>query len=993
MTTTWVALRAEFATTPTAEVVDDETVVAARATLRAIYASAVNLVAPRVLARIQAYGALTAAGGADDQIIHDAEWLALIGGFDDTVGDSVVDGVVAGAATFSILPPAESVATAVLNAIRGLASFAAQLRSNLDGWIANRIGDGVTGDWGVGAVIDALTAKSPLSPAQADNVAETATQAATNAGLFAALEVVQPAAIRWVTCRDDKVRPTHVAEDRDTIPFGMTFDVGGYPARFPGDPDLPIGERINCRCSLAYVDGTEARRVVGATKAELRVKATNLAISGRSTMSKAQLQTAVLKSLCLQGLAGGPDCPDAFDQMNRTALLTIARGEAIPGRHKMTRDQLVYSLRQTLRGGDTALVAQGYSTRAQSAKAQQLAVYKRGHVPAPDGEFATGMLPPVAARRALRQPLFEEFGGTTQTTVPCVHCGLRLSADPASGYALLIPEPIIPWSQGGTLALENLVPACPGCFRQRGGRGLVAAAGTDTKERSSAANPKSSAREIHGHHGHHAHGPSILWPALYEHLLAKGHTKASAAAISNAAWKKKGGFSIEQLDVDGLDAAAELGIAEFAEFAGTHEGAIKAWQTRDRHVAPEVVGDVMYTDQHMNVLDDHERGKVGVKLQEMSQRWATALADPTVMAKMPVVTDRDGRRLTTGQSTVHASKVSDMPDDPTKFNPGGDEWDALPVVFKIGSKRIVRDGHHRLMKRLVAGEPISYRYVTEADLAKHTGQTFALDPVEFTGTSEGARKAWDKRGRKATAVHAPSAAPTSPQRGNRIGKLIPPAVSLGWTRADGEREAKVVIEKWRPPDQDGDVQIRATNESLERILASGRFKSQHESGTSAGTYSPVMRRDHELAMFGPQKADPIYGYVNPSVYDGNTPAELPLYGDLIIGLKSSVNERTTVTFGDSLDVPNPPAPLALNRVAGATDADLADAYVSPRYVSGADLRAGGTYVEAQIHGGVNVADIAYVRAVKWPPGAPDEQPATIPDYLAELIRAQGIEVR
>lgn len=262
-----------------------------------------------------------------------------------------------------------------------------------------------------------------------------------------------------------------------------------------------------------------------------------------------------------------------------------------------------------------------------------------------------------------------------------------------------------------------------------------------------------------------------------------------------------------------------------------------------------------------------------------------------------------------------------------------------------------------------------------------------LGPLVAAGTSEGAIKAWDKRGRKA------SAAPTSPQRGNRIGKLIPPAVSLGWTRADGEREAKVVIEKWRPPDQDGDVQIRATNESLERILASGRFKSQHESGTSAGTYSPVMRRDHELAMFGPQKADPIYGYVNPSVYDGNTPAELPLYGNLIIGLKSSVNERTTVTFGDSLDVPNPPAPLALNRVAGATDADLADAYVSPRYVSGADLRAGGTYVEAQIHGGVNVADIAYVRAVKWLPGAPDEQPATIPDYLTELIRAQGIEVR
>lgn len=51
--------------------------------------------------------------------------------------------------------------------------------------------------------------------------------------------------------------------------------------------------------------------------------------------------------------------------------------------------------------------------------------------------------------------------------------------------------------------------------------------------------PKSTPREIVGHHGHRPHGPSILWPALYEHLLADGKTKAAAAAISNAAWKKK----------------------------------------------------------------------------------------------------------------------------------------------------------------------------------------------------------------------------------------------------------------------------------------------------------------------------------------------------------------------------------------------------------------------------------------------------------------------
>lgn len=52
-------------------------------------------------------------------------------------------------------------------------------------------------------------------------------------------------------------------------------------------------------------------------------------------------------------------------------------------------------------------------------------------------------------------------------------------------------------------------------------------------------NPKSTPKEIHGRHGHKPHGKSIYWPALYEHLRAKGYSKAKAAAISNAAWKKK----------------------------------------------------------------------------------------------------------------------------------------------------------------------------------------------------------------------------------------------------------------------------------------------------------------------------------------------------------------------------------------------------------------------------------------------------------------------
>jgi hypothetical protein len=55
-------------------------------------------------------------------------------------------------------------------------------------------------------------------------------------------------------------------------------------------------------------------------------------------------------------------------------------------------------------------------------------------------------------------------------------------------------------------------------------------------------NPKSTPKEIAGKHGHRPHGTSILWPALYEHLKAKGMTKSKAAQISNGMWRKKRGL-------------------------------------------------------------------------------------------------------------------------------------------------------------------------------------------------------------------------------------------------------------------------------------------------------------------------------------------------------------------------------------------------------------------------------------------------------------------
>ena len=55
---------------------------------------------------------------------------------------------------------------------------------------------------------------------------------------------------RWVTRRDDRVRPTHAAADGQTVPVGEPFIVGGWALMFPGDPVAPLVETAGCRCVL-----------------------------------------------------------------------------------------------------------------------------------------------------------------------------------------------------------------------------------------------------------------------------------------------------------------------------------------------------------------------------------------------------------------------------------------------------------------------------------------------------------------------------------------------------------------------------------------------------------------------------------------------------------------------------------------------------------------------------------------------------------------------
>lgn len=58
---------------------------------------------------------------------------------------------------------------------------------------------------------------------------------------------------RWSTRFDDRVRDTHRAADRQTVPLDAAFTVGGEVLAFPGDPNGSLEETINCRCLIILV--------------------------------------------------------------------------------------------------------------------------------------------------------------------------------------------------------------------------------------------------------------------------------------------------------------------------------------------------------------------------------------------------------------------------------------------------------------------------------------------------------------------------------------------------------------------------------------------------------------------------------------------------------------------------------------------------------------------------------------------------------------------
>ncbi len=61
----------------------------------------------------------------------------------------------------------------------------------------------------------------------------------------------------WIATRDARTRESHAAADGQIVPIGQPFAISGANAAYPGDPALPPGLSVNCRCTVAFLTPEE----------------------------------------------------------------------------------------------------------------------------------------------------------------------------------------------------------------------------------------------------------------------------------------------------------------------------------------------------------------------------------------------------------------------------------------------------------------------------------------------------------------------------------------------------------------------------------------------------------------------------------------------------------------------------------------------------------------------------------------------------------------
>lgn len=123
---------------------------------------------------------------------------------------------------------------------------------------ANRRGLGIYADEQTGEPgITDLLQEQVFSNAEdwhAELVARSTVIPASNYGAYKAYEDAGAPGKRWLATGPpyNRTRESHEEADGQVVPLGEPFITGaGNEARYPGDPQLPLADRLQCRCAVA----------------------------------------------------------------------------------------------------------------------------------------------------------------------------------------------------------------------------------------------------------------------------------------------------------------------------------------------------------------------------------------------------------------------------------------------------------------------------------------------------------------------------------------------------------------------------------------------------------------------------------------------------------------------------------------------------------------------------------------------------------------------
>lgn len=92
-----------------------------------------------------------------------------------------------------------------------------------------------------------------ISRARATRWVRTESGALSNYGARAGAQAAGGDRKIWLATPDDRTRTTHAGAHKQVVGITKKFRVGSEVCDYPGDPTLPAGERINCRCAQAFL--------------------------------------------------------------------------------------------------------------------------------------------------------------------------------------------------------------------------------------------------------------------------------------------------------------------------------------------------------------------------------------------------------------------------------------------------------------------------------------------------------------------------------------------------------------------------------------------------------------------------------------------------------------------------------------------------------------------------------------------------------------------